>query len=87
MKEKFTPVIKESLDNVNANKYWTPLSTFYNTATQKTVTTDLNEYVTENAMTALFSEIKNQEDKIRANPVERTTEILKKVFDYADSNK
>ncbi len=87
LKEKFTPVIKESLDNVNANKYWTPLSTFYNTATQKTVTTDLNEYVTENAMTALFSEIKNQEDKIRANPVERTTEILKKVFDYADSNK
>ena len=87
LKEKFTPVIKESLDKVNANKYWTPLSTFYNTATQKTVTTDLNEYVTENAMTALFTEIRKQEDQIRANPVERTTEVLKKVFAYADANK
>ena len=52
----------------------------YNVVTGKSVTTDLNEYVTENAMTALFSEIKSQEDKIRSNPVERTTEILKKVF-------
>jgi len=55
--------------------------------TNKNVTTDLNEYVTDLAMTALFTEIKKQEDNIRANPVERTTDILKKVFAYADSRK
>lgn len=87
LREKFLPVIKTSLDKVNANDIWTPVSGFYNTVTQKNVTTDLNEYVTDNAMTALFTEIKTQEDKIRANPIERTTEILKKVFAYADTNK
>lgn len=87
LREKFLPVIKTSLDKVNANEVWTPLSKAYNMVTQKEVTTDLNEYVTENAMTALFSEIKKQEDNIRANPVERTTEILKKVFAYADAQK
>ncbi len=87
LKEKFLPIIKNSLDKVNANDIWTPVSKGYNVVTGKSVTTDLNEYVTENAMTALFSEIKSQEDKIRSNPVERTTEILKKVFAYADSNK
>lgn len=87
LKEKFLPVIKSSLDGVNANKYWDPVSKAYNMVTNKNVTTDLNEYVTDLAMTALFTEIKKQEDNIRANPVERTTDILKKVFAYADSRK
>ncbi|MFT5512036.1 MAG: ABC-type transporter MlaC component [Bacteroidia bacterium] len=87
LQEKFLPVIKTSLDKINANDIWEPVTQGYNLVTQKNVTTDLNEYVTDNAMTALFSEIKNQEDKIRTNPIERTTEILKKVFSYADTNK
>ncbi|MBO6517078.1 MAG: DUF4197 domain-containing protein [Bacteroidia bacterium] len=87
LKQKFLPVIKTALDNVNANEPWTVVSKAYNTVMKKNVTTDLNEYVTERAMTALFTEIKVQEDKIRANPVERTTEILRKVFNYADQNK
>ena len=87
LKEKFLPVIKTSLDKVNVNKPWTDVSTAYNMVMGKNVTTDLNEYVTENAMTALFTEIKKQEDNIRANPVERTTDLLKKVFNYADQNK
>jgi hypothetical protein len=36
---------------------------------------------------ALFQEIEQQENAIRANPVERTTALLKKVFDYADIQK
>jgi hypothetical protein len=38
-------------------------------------------------MTALFSQVKAEEDKIRANPIARTTELLKKVFAYADARK
>jgi hypothetical protein len=38
-------------------------------------------------MSALFNQIKVEEDKIRANPAARTTDILKKVFGYADSKK
>ncbi|MCB9262499.1 MAG: DUF4197 domain-containing protein [Flavobacteriales bacterium] len=87
LKEKFLPVIKSSLDKVNANEPWKQISSAYNTVMGKNVTTDLNQYVTDLAMTALFTEIKKQEDNIRANPVERTTEILKKVFNYADQQK
>jgi hypothetical protein len=87
LKEKFRPVIKSSLDKVNINDPWTKVTTAYNMVMGKKVTTDLNDYVTENAMSALFTQIKQEEDKIRANPAARTTDILKKVFNYADQNK
>lgn len=87
LKESFRPVIKGELDKLNVNDMWTQVSTAYNTVMGKQVTTDLNDYVTERAMTALFSEIRNEEDKIRKDPVARTTDLLKKVFAYADSQK
>ena len=80
LKEKFYPVIKKSLEQVKVNEQWTKLSSAYNTVTGKQVQTDLNEYVTGKAMSALFTQIKIEEDKIRSNPVSRTTDLLKKVF-------
>jgi hypothetical protein len=87
LRMKFRPVIESALENVNVNEPWTKVTSAYNTITGKEVTTDLNDYVTERAMVALFSEIKKEEDNIRSNPVARTTDILKKVFDYADEKK
>ncbi|MBT6235902.1 MAG: DUF4197 domain-containing protein [Bacteroidetes bacterium] len=87
LKSKFTPVIKNSLDKVNINDPWTKVTSAYNTVMGKSVKTDLNEYVTDNAMTALFNQINQEEDKIRANPVARITPLLKKVFGYADAQK
>ena len=87
LKEKFYPVIKKSLEQVKVNEPWTKLSSAYNTVTGKQVQTDLNEYVTGKAMSALFTQIKIEEDKIRSNPASRTTDLLKKVFAYADGQK
>ena len=87
LKEKFYPVIKTSLEQVKVNEPWTKVSSAYNTVMGKQVQTDLNDYVTSKAMTALFAQIKKEEDKIRSNPVSRTTDLLKKVFGYADSQK
>ncbi|HAV26215.1 MAG TPA: hypothetical protein DCX01_08555 [Bacteroidetes bacterium] len=87
LKSKFTPVITKSLEKVNINDPWTKVTNAYNIVTGKNVETDLNDYVTDKAMTALFSQIKQEEDKIRANPVARTTDLLKKVFGYADTKK
>ncbi len=87
LQAKFQPVIKKSLDQVNATQPWKDISTLYNQFMAKQITTDLDAYVTEKAMTALFTEINKQENLIRANPVERTTDLLKKVFSYADSRK
>ncbi|MBN1378583.1 MAG: DUF4197 domain-containing protein [Gammaproteobacteria bacterium] len=43
---------------------------------------DIDGYITGKATDALFLYIAQEEKKIRDNPVERTTEILSKVFGY-----
>ena len=78
---KFQPVIKTSLDKVNATKYWTDIITAYNKIplVQK-MNPDLTAYVTDKAIEGLFIMIAKEELKIRKDPVARTTELLKKVF-------
>jgi hypothetical protein len=78
---KFQPVIKKSLDKVNATKYWTELISTYNKIplVQK-MNPDLTAYATDKAIEGLFVMIAKEELKIRKDPVARTTELLKKVF-------
>lgn len=81
LKDKFKPVIQSALDKVNATKYYGDLVNTYNKIplVQK-VNPDLNEYATDLAMQGLFTLIAEEEKKIRENPLERTTDLLKKVF-------
>jgi hypothetical protein len=81
LKAKFSPVIKSSLDKVDATRLWTELITAYNQIPfiQKQ-NPDLTGYVTDKAISGLFTMIAKEELKIRQNPVARTTELLKKVF-------
>jgi ABC-type transporter MlaC component len=78
----FLPVIKSSLDKVDATKYYTDMVTTYNNfpATFKKINPDLPSYVAGKSVDALFDQIAKEEANIRANPVARTTEMLKKVF-------
>jgi hypothetical protein len=41
---------------------------------------DLNHYVTTKALDGLFYMVGQEGQKIRTNPVARTTDLLKKVF-------
>jgi hypothetical protein len=84
----FKPKIQTSLDKVNATKYWGDVIGTYNKIPlTKKVNEDLPAYVTDKAIEGLFLQIANEESAIRENPVQRTTDILKKVFGYADSEK
>ena len=85
LKEKFKPVIQNSLEKVNATKYYGDLVNTYNKIplVQK-VNPDLNEYATDKAMEGLFVMIAKEEKNIRANPLARTSELLKKVFASQD---
>ncbi|MEP6673861.1 MAG: DUF4197 domain-containing protein [Ferruginibacter sp.] len=78
----FLPVIKSSLDKVQATKYYGDIVTKYNSfpTTFKKINPDLPNYVTEKTTNALFDQISKEEKNIRVNPVARTTDILKKVF-------
>jgi len=94
LQQAFKPIIQQSLNEVKITEYWNPIIREINKPLNKTllgikkdINPDLNVYVTEKATTTLFQEIEQQENAIRANPAERTTALLKKVFEYADAQK
>ena len=78
----FTPSVKNSLDKLNATKYYADVVNTYNRlpTTFDKINPDLPSYVVGKAVNALFDQIAKEEANIRENPVARTTEILKKVF-------
>jgi hypothetical protein len=81
LKEKFKPVIQNSLNKVNATKYYRDIVTRYNQVTPlQKVNPDLDDYATDKAIEGLFLMIAKEEKNIRENPVARTTDLLKKVF-------
>jgi len=81
LKDKFQPVIKESLDQVNATKYYDDLVNSYNKIPLvKKVNPELDQYATEQAIKGLFLLIAEEEAKIRKDPAARTTHLLQKVF-------
>jgi hypothetical protein len=98
LKAAFAPKVKLSLDkplvaNVSTTKTWNTLTSTYNQvagttvgsiAGLKTVRVDLENYVTEKALDALFLKVAAQEKSIRANPVARVSALLKKVFGQLD---
>ena len=78
----FSPVIERSLVKLDATRYYSEIVTLYNNipTTAKKINPDLTAYVVDKATMALFDQIEKEEANIRANPVARTTQILKKVF-------
>lgn len=78
---KFSPIIDNSLKQVNATKYWGDAMGAYNKIPLvKKVNPDLKAYVTEKAIDGLFLMIAKEELNIRRNPGARATELLQKVF-------
>lgn len=78
----FAPVIKSSLDKVEATKYYGDIVNKYNNlpTTFTKINPDLVNYVTSKATNALFDQVALEEKNIRTNFAARTTDILKKVF-------
>jgi hypothetical protein len=78
----FAPSVRTSLERTQATKYYGDLATTYNRIplTPGKIDPDLTSYVVGRAVDALFDQIAKEEMNIRANPVARTTDILRKVF-------
>jgi hypothetical protein len=78
----FMPVIKSSLDKVEATKYYGDIVTTYNNfpTTFKKINPDLPSFVTGKATDALFDMVAKEEQNIRQNILARTTDLLRKVF-------
>ena len=78
----FLPVIKNSLDKLNATKYYSDVINTYNNfpTTFKKLNPDLPGFVTGKATDALFDLVAKEELNIRQNIAARTTDLLRKVF-------
>ena len=84
----FTPVIKSSLDKFSATKYYGDMVNTYNgfPTTINKLNPDLTSYVVNKAVEALFDQIAKEESNIRNHAAARSTEVLKKVFGWAEKN-
>ncbi len=80
--QAFRPVIEQSLEKVDATKYWNTLISSYNKVNflGKKINPDLSAYVTEKALSGIFYQVALEEKSIRKDPLARTSEILQKVF-------
>jgi len=81
LKEKFKPVIQNSLNKVNATRNYKDLVSEYNKIPLVTkVDPNLDDYATDRAIQGLFVMIAKEEKNIRQDPLARTSDLLKKVF-------
>ncbi len=82
---------KKLVGNISTNKAWTDITTLYNKVApfigKPKVNTSLSDYVTRRALDGLFLKVGDEEKKIRANPLDYVSDIIKKVFGYAKNNK
>ena len=82
--EAFSPVVHDAIAKVKLTEYWNPVVSKYNIYASLTgkdeVTTDLDKYVTDKAISGLFTMVKQEEKKIRKDPLAQVTDLLKKVF-------
>ena len=77
----FKPVVKNSLDETNATKYFNNMVSRYNKIPFiKKVNPNLEDYATEKAISGLFTLVEKEEEKIRKDPMERTSDLMRKVF-------
>ncbi len=83
--DKFNPIIKSSFEKVGADKIWSNLINKYNNLPlTNDVNPDLTDYVTQQALTGVYTMIEVEEKEIRTKVSSRTTDLLKKVFALQD---
>lgn len=85
---EFNPVIVNSLNQFNAIEYWENAVSYYNQIPFITkANPKLDDYVTTQALNALFDMVEKEEFNIRRDIKNRTTELLKRVFAHQDANR
>jgi len=80
MRKKFLPIVSKATEKVGVTSLYAKLQGQASMFGAKLP--DANNYVTDYALKAVYTEFAKVEKEIRTDPVARTTEILKKVFGY-----
>ena len=89
----FAPSIDSTMNEVGAGTAWNSLFSNYNsfvnpltraTLGLETINPNLGEYATGRALNGLFIKVAEQEKSIRNNQIDRTSDLLKRVFKLQD---
>ncbi len=82
LESRFRPIVGEKIGEIGLAALYGKVAGAYNTlpipGRERLV--DLDTYVTERALSGLFTVLGTEEQKIRQDPAARTTELLRKVF-------
>ena len=77
----FRPSVEDVMNQVGVNRQYNELIGRYESVPfAKSVTFDVNQYVTEKATDGLFFVVGQEEKKIRTDPAARVNDLLKEVF-------
>jgi hypothetical protein len=84
IRERFQPIVANKMERVGLSRLYADLADRYNRLPLVSrPAIDLDEYVTDQALAGLFTVLGEEEAKIRADPLARTTELLRRVFSQA----
>lgn len=77
---RIKPIVEQSLEKVNATKYWNDVFSNYNKLSRNKVNSDLSEYVNGKVLYALFMKIGQEEMRIRENPGDNAGKLLNQLL-------
>lgn len=82
LRARFHPIVVQKIQEVGVSRVYGRIADAYNSlpvsGTQRLV--DLDEYVTDQALAGLFAVLATEEQRIRQDPLARTTELPRRVF-------
>jgi Protein of unknown function (DUF4197) len=77
----FRPTVEDVMNQVGVNRQYNDLIGRYKSVPfAKSITFDVNQYVTEKSTDGIFFVVGQEEKKIRTNPGARVNDLLKEVF-------
>jgi hypothetical protein len=81
LESRIRPIVGQKMNDVGLSRLYGDLTARYNALPlgQKPAL-DLEEYVTGKTLDGVFTVLAREEERIRADPVARTTELLQRVF-------
>jgi len=81
LRQRYRPIVAERLEQVQGVSLYRDIAASWNRLPGvQPLEADLETFVTDRALNGLFSVIADEEQRIRNDPVARTTELLREVF-------
>ncbi|MFT3904272.1 MAG: DUF4197 domain-containing protein [Niabella sp.] len=80
----FKPIVDSTVRSSGAGTEYQTLAKAYNALSSQKLETNLNDFIAARAIDGMFLYVANEEKNIRSNLQYRTSDLLKRVFGYAD---